>query len=365
MRDPLSPDMSNLRRIIQEEIACRGTLPFDRFMELALYCPNFGYYERQDKSPGRRGDYFTSVSVGPLFGELLAWQFITWRNTQRFQILEAGAHDGQLARDILCWLRKERPDAFNSIEYWILEPSSFRRLTQETTLVEFSGHVRWFEGWSALPSSGVNGVIFSNELLDAMPVRRLGWDSVAGKWFEWGVAVAGDEFVWSRISNPEYPIPDFNLPPELLSVLPNGFTTEICPAATDWWTYGARVLKRGRLIAFDYGSLAEQFFTPKRIQGTLRAYYQHHAACELLARPGEQDLTAHVNFTPLIEAGESVGLRTEGLVTQAQFLTCIADEMRKENPPFGERLTAHARQFQTLTHPEHLGHLFRVLTQQR
>src|ERR1700677_1761846 len=157
--------MSNIRAIIGEELARRRAISFERFMELALYCPNFGYYERLDESPGQRGDYFTSVSVGSLFGELLAGKFAEWeaKNAEcgacsgQWQILEAGAHDGKLASDILRWLSVQRQDVFDTLEYWILEPSAVRRASQEKTLRDFAGKVKWFNSWDALPEAGVRG----------------------------------------------------------------------------------------------------------------------------------------------------------------------------------------------------------------
>jgi SAM-dependent MidA family methyltransferase len=366
--------MSDVRQMIREEAARRGAIPFARFMDLALYCPNFGYYEQLAASPGRQGNFFTSVSVGPLFGELLATQFAGWlenlstmppaTTTATKQILEAGAHDGRLALDLLRWLRTNRPALLGTLEYWILEPSARRRQWQEETLREFSGRVRWFEDWNALPPSGVNGVIFSNELLDAFPVHRLGWDAAAKNWFEWAVTVQGDDFVWTKIPlNSQLPVPV--LPAELLAVLPDNFTTEISPAATDWWRHAARALKTGKLLTLDYGLTHEQFFTPERKHGTLRAYHRHHQTSDLLANPGDQDLTAHVNFTALRETGESAGLRTEALIHQSQFLTAIVSRADSHAPAIQNWTPAQTRQFQTLTHPEHLGHSFQVLLQSR
>jgi SAM-dependent MidA family methyltransferase len=369
-------EMSNMRQILKEEVARKGPISFARFMELALYCPNFGYYEQLDSSPGRKGDFYTSVSVGPLFGELLAAQFAQWRGENaecgvrnaEWQIMEAGAHDGQLAVDILRWLKANRTELFRSLEYRILEPSALRQKSQRETLGELAGFVRWFTSWGDLPPTGVHGVIFANELLDAMPVHRLGWDAVSQKWFEWGVACAGDEFSWTKI--PEAVNSDLwnsalRAPHSaLLSVLPDGFTMEVCPAASEWWGEAARALKTGTLMTFDYGLDAEQFFTPERRDGTLRAYYQHHQSNDLLARPGEQDLTAQLNFTAIREAGESQGLKTETFETQAQFLTHVVAKAANE-PGFQEWFKAHTRQFQTLTHPEHLGRSFSVLVQTR
>jgi SAM-dependent MidA family methyltransferase len=358
---------TNLRAIIERELADEGRITFARFMELALYCPNFGYYERPGKPPGRQGDFYTSVSVGSLFGILLAAQFAEWLAAlpaNGGQIVEAGAHDGQLAGDLLRALRDTRPQAFGSCEYWIIEPSAVRRASQEQKLQEFSGRVRWFRSWDEIPAAGIHGVIFANELLDAMPVHRLGWDAAARTWFEWGVALEGENFVWRKAQSPKPKVQSPELSAELLAVLPDGFTTEVCPAATDWWQRAAAALRSGKLLTFDYGLTAEEFFTPERRDGTLRAYYRHHPGSDLLARPGEQDLTTQVNFTAMIEAGESAGLVTESFTNQAQFLTTIVERLAGE-PKFRELLAAQSRQFQTLTHPEHLGRKFRVLLQGR
>ena len=216
-------------------------------MELALYHPDHGYYQTNDQSIGKAGDFFTSVSVGKVFGELLAFQFAEWleafdanelaegsspsssslvprprprkgdsksksRTRTRdededdrapLQLVEAGAHDGRLAADILTWLRLHRAELFEQIDYWIIEPSIARQRWQQNTLKEFAPRVRWLRGLPGSsssfslspntlkrelqPFSGVRGVIFSNELLDAMPVHRLGWDTKRQRWFEWGV----------------------------------------------------------------------------------------------------------------------------------------------------------------------------------
>jgi SAM-dependent MidA family methyltransferase len=359
--------MNDIRHIIEDELARRGPTSFARFMELALYCPDFGYYERSEKSPGRLGDYYTSVSVGPLFGELLACQFAGWLAQLpegARQVLEAGAHDGQLARDILRHLQSHQSGAMASLEYWILEPSARRRQIQETTLKEFGGRVRWFDSWDALPPSGMRGIIFSNELLDALPVHRLGWDSVSRKWFEWGVALSEGRLEWTKLAGNSAGIPVPALPDELLAVLPDGFCTEVCSAAVEWWRRGALALRAGKLLAFDYGLTTEQFFTPERSNGTLRAYHRHHATLDVLDRAGEQDITASVNFSAIREAGESAGLATETFETQAQFLTEIVARLAKD-PAFKEWLGPRVRQFQTLVHPEHLGQSFRVLVQSR
>jgi SAM-dependent MidA family methyltransferase len=354
---------------IREEIKKCGAIPFARFMELALYCPETGYYEKNQDNVGRRGDFITSVSVGKLFGQLLAFQFAEWLqefqiSDRKFQIIEAGAHDGKLAADILNWLEKFRPELFSGIEYWILEPSQIRQQWQQTTLLEFSPRVRWFADFDDLKlktqNSKLHGVLFSNELLDAFPVRRFGWSAKEKKWFEWGVALDGEKFVWARLANSAFRIPRS----ELEAVLPDGYVVEDSPAAENWWREAAGILARGKLLAIDYGFTSGEQFSPARTKGTLRAYCRHRVSDDLLAYPGDQDLTAHVNFSAIQGAGEAAGLNTELFCPQPQFLTRILARAVKQNL-FADLDAGQVRQFQTLTHPEHLGRAFRVLLQGR
>jgi SAM-dependent MidA family methyltransferase len=367
-------------QIILQEISTHAQIPFSRFMELALYCPEYGFYEKEADSVGRGGDFYTSVSVGSLFGQLLAFDFADKlsRLKKRYpesgiQLIEAGAHDGKLARDILTWMNLHRAQLFERLEYLIIEPSRRRRQWQETTLAGFGGKVRWADRPSDPPSSILHpqcsGILFANELLDAFPVRRVGWDAGEGKWFEWGVDVQDERFVWARLSlahgNAAEVARVLDCPADLLAVLPDGFTTEISPAATAWWADAARAVASGHLMTLDYGLSGEEFFQPQRKDGTLRSYHRHQLVPDVLAQPGEQDITSHVNFTAIRAAGESAGLRTEFFGTQSQFLTGIAGEAWTQNGGFGEWQVPQTRQFQTLTHPDFLGRAFRALVQSR
>jgi SAM-dependent MidA family methyltransferase len=344
--------MNQLESIIRQEILHRGSISFARFMELALYCPKIGYYERPSAPIGARGDFYTSVSTGPLFGELLARQFALWADQaglRQLTLVEAGAHDGHLAADILGWLAEFRSDLV--LNYLIIEPSENRRASQQARLELFAGRVSWFGSFDDIHP--VYGFIFSNELLDAMPAHVLQWKS--GKWVELGVALQDDRLVWDTA---DLGSGQHDVAAELAAVLPEGFRIEVSPAARHWWQSAAAKLARGKLLTIDYGFEAEELLAPHRAQGTLRAYYQHHIVDDPLARPGEQDLTTHVNFTAIQRAGEQSGLRTEALVTQSKFLTEVAAQISNWTP---ERV----RQFQTLTHPEHLGRSFKILIQSR
>ncbi len=373
--------MNALPQIIRAEIAARGVLPFARFMELALYCPEFGYYEQQRDNVGRGGDFITSVSTGGLFGELLAFQFAGWLENEvssqksEVRIIEAGAHDGKLAKDILNWLKAKRPQLFEQIEYVIIEPSERRRQWQCETLKQFAPRVRWLSQLNDSTIQPFNGIIFSNELLDAMPVNRYGWDAKNKKWFEWGVAAENEKFVWARMPKP---IRDSTMQQcnnsQLESVLPDGYIIETSPAAENWWRGAAEILARGKLLTIDYGLTDDELFLPSRTNGTLRAYFRQHVSDDLLANVGEQDLTAHVNFSAIQKTGEAAGLKTEFFSTQTKFLTQILEKTLADKT-FGELVApesdgggwnpARARQFQTLTHPEHFGRAFRLLLQSR
>jgi SAM-dependent MidA family methyltransferase len=361
--------LNALTRQIQEEIRLRGPISFARFMELALYAPEFGYYERR-REIGRGGDFFTSVSVGPLFGQLLAFQFVQWMDTDcpvgGVQFIEAGPHNGMLAADILAWISRHRPDLFERLEYCLLDASPVRRAWQQETLRSWLPKVKWASGIETCGQGQVSGIIFSNEFLDALPVHRLAWNADQRQWQERCVTVEGETFAWT-LARPAAELKSHlpRVPVELAEVLPDGFTVEICLAAAAWWRDAASSLRSGKLLTIDYGLTDGQWFQPGRAQGTLRAFTRHHATTDLLRQPGEQDLTAHVNFSALMEVGQAAGLRTDGLTPQFKFLTEILARTRLAPGPFEPWNEEKTRQFQTLAHPEHLGHKFQVLVQTR
>ena len=211
-------------------------------------------------------------------------------------------------------------------------------------------------------SSKVDGIIFSNELLDAFPVHRFGWDAKNKTWFEWGVAVEGEKFVWAKI-------------PSLQPFSNSAFShwKPCCPTATPSKPRPPPKIGGAKPPAFwrvancwplTTALPPTKCFHPRAPAERLRAYFRHHATDDLLANPGEQDLTAHVNFSAIQTAGEAAGLKTEFFGSQAKFLVDILAQAQK-NSSLGEWNTGHTRQFQTLTHPEHLGRAFRVLVQKR
>ncbi len=357
-------------RIRQEIRTAQGAIPFQRFMELALYAPGLGYYEREPKRVGIDGDFYTSVRVGPLLGELLGSYFgrLSAELNLPLVLVESGAHDGRLAADILGHLQKWQPQ--HGPDLWLIEPSKDRRRWQEQTLKEFLPKVHWVHDLDQLAQSfpdGISGIFYSNELLDAFPVHRLAWSRDRKEWQVFGVAESSHGFEWRMLPSDWLPIDSRlypQIPDDLAEVLPDGFVTEICPMATTWWSSAARLLRVGRLLTMDYGLESEEFLAPQRDRGTLRTYLRHQVGDLLLENPGEQDLTAHVDFDRIQRAGEANGLTTFFSGSQRLWLT---RQMEQTLPQVGSAFPAwdstRVRQFQALTHPDHFGRRFRVLEQ--
>lgn len=358
-----------MEEIIRGEIGENGEISFARFMELALYHPHHGYYERHLRQTGREGDFFTSVNVGSLYGELLGVDFARRLESLdgEVQLIEAGAHDGQLARDLLDYLREYQRHVFRRAEYVIIEPSFTRAQKQFETLARYGGKVRWLRDWSELEE--YRGICFSNELFDAMPVHVFRWNAENKSWHEWGVTNLRGQFQWKPLPAEKQSVNALKLlarlPEELMAVLPNNFTVEISPEAVSWWLRAAHALAEGWLLTADYGLLQDDFFQPHRSRGTLRAYSRHRATGNLLEAVGEQDITAHVNFSLLMGAGESAGLKTEEFLHQEQYVKRMVEQVVKKPMSFPLWTAMRYRQLTSLVHPEHLGRGFKVLVQSR
>ncbi len=354
-----------LAELIRAEIGDGGPMPFARFMALALYHPEFGYYNKDTGQVGRRGDFVTSVSVGAVFGQLLAFRFAKWLGAidGPVRIAEAGAHDGSLAGDILEWLAANDEPLFSRLTYTIAEPSAKRRSWQAKRLAKFAEKIEWHDTLADTPE--ICGVIFSNELLDAFPAHRIGWDAAKRDWFEWAVGWRDGAFRWEQIDRDGAAwralLPAW--PSELLDVLPGRYTTELSPKANAWWRTAADKLAAGKLIAFDYGHGPGDWPAANQPAGTVRGYRDQKLVDDILANPGEQDLTAHANFGLAKSEGEAAGLQTERFTSQERFLNGTFAEMLQTAHALGQAIDV--RQLQTLTHPAQMGRPFRVLVQSR
>jgi SAM-dependent MidA family methyltransferase len=351
-----------LESIIRDEIHARGPMRFDRFMELALYHHEHGYYTRPP-AIGSEGDFYTSVSVGALFGQLLARQarqMAQLLNEPEFWIIEQGAHDGQMALDLLSSLRATDPVFFATLRYAIVEPSPAGREAQKRKLATFGAQVRWLESLADWTGPAPCGLFLSNELIDAFPVRVI--ERGATDWNERCVTVDDrDVLDWCLV-----PIVDAALR-DAMAELPlpevETYRTEICPASRAWMRGVAGFLRRGYVLTLDYGYPASLYYAPFRMDGTLTCFHKHRSGDEVLRGPGEQDLTAHADFTALARAGAAAGLETLALVDQQRFFTGVAEDELSGAAVYPGGLLQQSRAWQTLTHPEHMGTRFHVLVQ--
>jgi SAM-dependent MidA family methyltransferase len=302
---------TELVQFIRDTIRAHGPQPFAWFMEQALYHPEHGYYSSGRAAIGRRGDYFTNVSVGPLFGKLLAAQFAEiWERMGKidnFILVEQGAHDGQFARDVM---EAPSPEFFSALRYRIIESFPVWQDRQAQTLEPFRDRIEW------KPLESFTGIHFSNELLDAMP---------AGTKF---VGLDGEKFLFVE-------------PPA---------ASEHKSAALDWIDHVSRNLVRGYVVIVDYGFARHEF------REVIQARTQHRHLDSPFEEIGDADITLHINWSEIAERAEANGLRVAGFTDQHHFLTGIISKW----PALIEKGDSK-RALQTLLHPEMLGRAFQVL----
>jgi len=320
--------------IIREEIHTSGPLAFSRFMELALYHPEHGYYASGRALIGRSGDFFTNVSVGATFGRLLAAQFAEiWEKLGRpddFTIVEQGAQDGQFAYDVLEHARIAHSEFFERLRYTIVEPFPILAERQRRLLDAFNGKVYWHESVNALePFTGVH---FSNELFDALPTDMLVPDGKT--WRERFVDWDGEALVFREGKTCGRPAPARVV--DLIESI------------------GSRLL-RGYFIAIDYGHT--------RAPATLQARRGHQLLDSPLEYIGQADITAHVDWTSIVDSAEAYGLELAGFCDQHHFFTGIVSDLWRDSTATADPKSRRA--LQTLLHPEMLGRKFQVLVLQK
>lgn len=308
-------------------------LPFATFMELALYHPQHGYYAAHSSQLGRGGDFVTSAHMGNDFAELLAEQFVDiWQRLgqpQPFQLVEMGPGQGLLADAILAHLQKHAPNCLAAVHYTLVETSAALKSAQQMQLACWEAaqvSLTW-KSLADIPTDSITGCFFSNELVDAFPVHRV---TLTASGLQEQYVTLSDhadrpfEIVLGAPSTPalanyfERVGIDLACPP-----YPIGFTTEVNLAALDWMSQLAQKLHRGYVLTIDYGYSADRYYSPARSQGTLQCYIQHAHHDDPLVNVGQQDITAHVDFTALAQQGEQYGLETLGQTPQGLFLMAL------------------------------------------
>ena len=354
---------------ISSEIIRSGPIPFVRFMELALYHPQFGYYMRQPDGMdheriGWSGDFYTSSDVHPILGRAIAAQARQMDELvgcpTPFTIVEAGAGKGLLALDCLAAIHAEQDGFASRVRYVLIERSPAMRELQRQNLVRWLSTPVSSLGWKALMGWPLrcDRSVFSNELIDAFPVHRV--QIVAGRTEELYVDYRDGRFV-----NCLKPLSTASLAQylaQLNSTWPEGYRTEVNLLAIGWMEHVARLMDRGFVLTIDYGHTAQDLYGHERKDGTFLCYFQQRANDDPFMRIGEQDMTAHVDFSSLASVGETQGLHVTGFTNQMSFLMGLgAEEMvgklEPESPAF--RAAIH------LLKPNGMGSTFKVLVQHK
>lgn len=346
---------------IHARIAATGPLPFSEFMEMALYEPGLGYYSAGLEQFGAGGDFVTAPELGPLFANCLAGQVaeIGPALGGDWDLVEVGAGNGRLARDLLMALGEDRAPG----RYRILERSATLRQVQRQTL---AGGAAWLarrlEWLDTPPNTPWQGVLLANEVIDALPVERFRIDN--GLVEQQLVASDGDGFRWHARAAPAALANHVAaLLGERLRDLPRGYCSEALPALPAWLRAIAGHMRRGVALFIDYGHPRAAYYLPERADGTLKCHFRQRVHGDPFAWPGLQDITASVDFTALAEAGTAAGLDCLGYASQAQFLLgCgLADlSAGLAELPARERLQ-RSREIRLLTMPGEMGEAFQCM----
>jgi SAM-dependent MidA family methyltransferase len=345
-----------IRRAIDQS---EGGIPFDRYMEMALYAPGLGYYVAGSRKFGEEGDFITSPEVSPLFAQCLANQ--TMQVLQRLEhgeILEFGAGSGLLAGDMLAAL--EHLDCL-PVRYAILEISPELQNRQRETISQRVPHLLDRVEWLETMPEGFNGVVVANELLDAMPVSRF---RVGASDIEESFVIYDDEGFKQRFSEPE--THGFVTAVEQAMhdrSLPEGYVSEINLRQASWIKALSDSMQSGVVILIDYGYCASEYFHPHRNRGTLMCHYRHRAHDDPFSWVGLQDITSHVDFTAAARAGIESGFHLGGYTTQAHFLlgTGLDSLLAESDPDDVSKHMALVQGVKRLTLPSEMGERFKVL----
>jgi SAM-dependent MidA family methyltransferase len=355
------PENSELVQIIRDEIVRLGPMSCERFIELALYHPQLGYYSVERLRIGRQGDFITNVSIGKLFGEILADQIVElWELLNRppeFTIVEAGAESGDLASDLRVSLFESQPTV--SWNYVIAEPNTAKQDRQRQRLTGTT--VRWVSCLKDLGS--ITGIILGNELLDAIPTRVV--ELSKDQWREVHIVLDGDSLGFSLepVQNPRLATMLGKIP----TPLAQPYRTEINLAAQDWFRAATESLGRGFILLIDYGYSRTDYYSPLRTKGTLSAYRNQRRQENIFEGIGEADITAHVDFTAIAEVGLEAGCQLLGFTDQHHFMVGAGEERMRSfaadsaTPQDRLERDRFLRAYKTLMHPEMMGLAFKYL----
>ena len=364
-------DDSQLKNLLVARIAEQGRITFAAFMEACLYEPGLGYYTSPGRKVGKEGDFYTSITVHAAFGRVIAREIAQmWRNMGSpagFSLVECGAGHGRLACDIMDYLAQREPEMYRHLTLTLVEREPSLEEAQAELLAAHRERVRWL-----LPEAfgggafAFSGCLYSNELIDALPVHRV------------MMTDDGLQEIYVTLKEGELaeqlgPLSTAALGDYLARInieLHTGQQAEINLAGQEWLATAARALQQGFVLTIDYGYPAPELFAPQRNRGTLLCYHRHQVEENPYIRLGQQDITAHVDFTSLIKRGEELGLQPVWFGEQYRFLLSagIIDEMedleRSDVSP-EEKLRLRLTLKKLIMPEGGMGDTFRVLIQSK
>lgn len=348
---------------IKSLINQKGAISFEEFMTIALYHPDYGYYTSQKPKIGGFGDYFTASELDPIFGQLLAKQFVEiyhqFYSGSDIDVVEIGSGKGYLLHDVVRTIKEQHPDVFLNINFFSVEKSSYHRQLQTEVLKEFK-NIHFLEDVSSLPQ--IQGIIYANELFDAIPTHMV--RKREGKIWEVYITVEKGQVVEVEKTPSEEVLSYID---ELKIDIPEGMTTEINTGAAELIQEIGKKLDGGFVFTVDYGYPSAELYKPYRNRGTIICYYRHTYNENYYQNVGMQDITSHVNFSALAHYGKKAGLEVVGFTDQAHFLINLglAEELNRLYENGDYRSYERANRLKTLVLPKGMGEKFKVLVQSK
>lgn len=354
---------------LKDRIEERGRITFEEFMDTALYHPEYGYYTSKKARIGKEGDYYTSTDVHRAFGVCIMRQIEEMWNILKISplsLVEVGAGKGLLCADILLSAREKSPTLFKEIRYFIVEksPEFIERQKRHIEELGLLDKVSWVLEIKEGLSENI-GIVLSNELIDAFPVHKVRYSN--GRWNEIYVTLENGILTEKEDSISDERLADFLT--GLEGSFDDRYTTEVNLKAIDWIKGVGNSLQKGFVITIDYGYPRKELYSAERNRGTLMCYFRHQASEDPYLNIGEQDITTHIDFTSLAEAGKAAGLEVAGFTDQSYFLMgCGIEEEFQQLEAFNAENIAAFKNNITLKKlliPGGMGSKFKVLIQQK
>ncbi len=347
-----------LQAILKQRMA-GSMISFSEYMQQVLYEPGLGYYMAGAQKFGEKGDFVTAPELGPLFGQCLAEACRSSFKSLPASILELGAGSGRLAASVIADLND-----INGLDYYILEPSAELQARQRSFLQSTLSSAQYDSvNWLTSLPQAFSGVVIANEVMDAMPVERVQLGEQARQMC---VRIDGDQFISeSRKAPAQLQAECIRLLTSLDHTLPDVYHTEVATMLAPWLAALSQAVETATVLLIDYGYPRQEYYAAERVDGTLACYYQHHMHDYVFWWPGLQDLTAHVDFTRVIESASNVGFELLGYTSQAMFLldNGLTDKLQELTTACTSEVEqlALAQQAKKLTLPGEMGERFQVM----